>query len=109
MSKTNLVKYILWASLVSPTVSDDPPRPADGSPLYQEMGGYSAPRGDFSTEFNNYAEHDICSITFDEDGHGYLPSDAEEDEEESGYDQEDNELMNGECSCWMMSRIVIPF
>lgn len=46
-------------------LSEDPPRPPDGSPLCQEMAGYSAARGDFSVEHDNFAEMDICHLTFD--------------------------------------------
>ena len=64
-------------------MSEDPPRPPDGSPLFVEMAGYSAARGEFMVEFNNFAEMDICHLSFDA--------------EEKGEDEEDAELMDGEC------------
>ena len=68
--------------LFSLAVSEDPPRPPDGSPLCLEMAGYSAARGEFTVEYNNFAEMDICNLTLDA--------------EDKGEDEEDTELMNGE-------------
>uniref|UniRef100_T1J6F8 SWIRM domain-containing protein n=1 Tax=Strigamia maritima TaxID=126957 RepID=T1J6F8_STRMM len=48
-------------------ICDDPPRPALDSQMYNEMAGYMAGRGDFNTEYDNYAEHDICRMEFLED------------------------------------------
>ncbi|CAG5128357.1 unnamed protein product [Candidula unifasciata] len=48
-------------------LSDNPPRPPEGSTLSFEMGGYSAARGDFDVEHDNFIEMDICRMTFDED------------------------------------------
>ncbi|KAK3100129.1 hypothetical protein FSP39_015155 [Pinctada imbricata] len=44
---------------------DDPPRYAESSTGFQEMGGYMAGRGDFNVEHDNYAELDVQSIQFD--------------------------------------------
>ncbi len=44
--------------------SDDPPRPAEGSALQKDMAGYSAARGDFAVEHNDYAELDIKDMEF---------------------------------------------
>ncbi|KAL8591944.1 hypothetical protein ACOMHN_020422 [Nucella lapillus] len=63
-------------------LSDNPPRPPEGSPLCVEMGGYSAPRGDFTVEHDNFAELDICTITCED-------NDRRAEEE----DEEDVELM----------------
>ena len=68
--------------LFSLAVSEDPPRPPDGSPLCLEMAGYSAARGEFTVEYNNFAEMDICNLTLDA--------------EDKGEDEEDTELVNGE-------------
>ena len=68
--------------LFSLAVSEDPPRPPDGSPLCLEMAGYSAARGEFTVEYNNFAEMDICNLTLDA--------------EDKGEDEEDTELMHGE-------------
>jgi hypothetical protein len=46
------------------------------------MAGYSAPRGEFAVEHNNFAEMDICHLTMGE--------------EERGEDEEDTELLNGQ-------------
>ncbi|KAK7481560.1 hypothetical protein BaRGS_00027209 [Batillaria attramentaria] len=56
-------------------VSDDPPRPAEGSNLCTDMAGYSAARGDFAVEHDNFAEMEICNLTFD-------PAETEDDEED---------------------------
>lgn len=56
-------------------MSDDPPRPADGSPMCREMAGYSAARGEFTVEYNNFAEMDVCNLSFD-------VNDNEDDEED---------------------------
>ena len=43
---------------------EEPPRPAEGS-LYQlEMSGYLAARGDFTHEYDNFAEMDLREIAF---------------------------------------------
>ncbi|XP_025091162.1 transcriptional adapter 2-alpha-like [Pomacea canaliculata] len=47
------------------TLSEDPPRPPEGSAMCTDMAGYSAARGDFSVEYDNFAEMDICNMTFD--------------------------------------------
>lgn len=47
--------------------SQDPPRPVIGSSLYQEMAGYMPGRGDFSIEYDDYAELDIQDLNFDTD------------------------------------------
>lgn len=46
------------------TVCDDPPRPSEGSSIYQDMSGYMAARGDFLAEFSNYAENDVAELDF---------------------------------------------
>ena len=48
-------------------VSEDPPRPPDGSAMQQDMAGYMCARGDFCTEYDNYAELDLRDIDFDND------------------------------------------
>lgn len=48
-------------------LSDDPPRAPDGSSSQQEMAGYMAARGDFSVEYDNYAELYVREIEFSED------------------------------------------
>ena len=48
-------------------MSDDPPRPPDGSSFQQEMGGYMAGRGDFAAEYDDYAELYLREIEFTED------------------------------------------
>ncbi|ESO01886.1 hypothetical protein HELRODRAFT_65773 [Helobdella robusta] len=45
----------------------DPPRPANGSFLQQEMGGYSAARGDFMVEYNDHAEFNLRDMICQED------------------------------------------
>lgn len=47
--------------------SQDPPRPIIGSVFYQEMAGYMPGRGDFATEYDDYAELDIQDLSFDTD------------------------------------------
>ncbi|XP_054707736.1 transcriptional adapter 2-alpha-like [Uloborus diversus] len=47
--------------------SQDPPRPIISSTLYQEMAGYMPARGDFSSEYDDFAELDIKDLDFDED------------------------------------------
>ncbi|ESO97431.1 hypothetical protein LOTGIDRAFT_114873 [Lottia gigantea] len=41
---------------------EDPPRPPEGSSIYNDMGGYCAARGDFTVEYDNYSESTICNI-----------------------------------------------
>lgn len=43
-------------------VSGDPPRPALCSQQQIDMAGYMAPRGDFSYEYDNYAELDVAEL-----------------------------------------------
>ncbi|GAB6019916.1 hypothetical protein CHUAL_001447 [Chamberlinius hualienensis] len=45
-------------------VSENPPRPQVDSVRYGDMAGYSASRGDFVTEYDNYAESYIKDIEF---------------------------------------------
>ena len=61
---TYLLLGDLWAVLA---VSEDPPRPSDGSLLNQEMSGYMPARGDFTVEYDNHAEHDLKDMDFPED------------------------------------------
>lgn len=46
-------------------LSDDPPRPADGSQVTTDMAGYMAGRGDFMIEHENFFEHDLRNLEFD--------------------------------------------
>lgn len=46
-------------------LSEDPPRPADGSQVTTEMAGYMAGRGDFMVEHENFFEHDLRTLEFD--------------------------------------------
>ena len=48
---------------------EDPPRPPEGSSLQNDMSGYQAARGDFFTEYDNFAELDIMHLDlhFEED------------------------------------------
>ena len=48
--------------------SENPPRPLDGSALQLEMSGYMPARGDFTVEYNNYAEMNMRDILLDDDG-----------------------------------------
>ncbi|XP_074641320.1 transcriptional adapter 2-alpha-like [Tubulanus polymorphus] len=49
-------------------LSEDPPRPPDGSMMQMDMSGYMAARGDFMVEPCNYAESELKDIEFtDED------------------------------------------
>ena len=67
------------------TVSNDPPRPKEGTTLYQEMAGYSAPRGEFTTEYDNYAEMEISHI------HGEDFTQMKDEEEDNDADKEEEE------------------
>ncbi|XP_035234127.1 transcriptional adapter 2-alpha-like isoform X1 [Stegodyphus dumicola] len=49
------------------TFSQDPPRPVIGSAMYQEMAGYMPARGDFSSEYDDYAELDIKDLSYEKD------------------------------------------
>ncbi|XP_064620493.1 transcriptional adapter 2-alpha-like [Lineus longissimus] len=48
-------------------LSEDPPRPADGSVSQLDYSGYMAARGDFQVEYDNYAEMDLKDVHFDVD------------------------------------------
>lgn len=48
-------------------VSEDPPRPVFDSMKHAEMAGYSAARGDFMTEYDNFAEMNLRDLEFNED------------------------------------------
>ena len=63
-------------------VSEDPPRPQEGSPLFLEMGGYMAARGDFNVEHNNFVELELKDMAFDE-------------EKEDSEDEDDEHFMRG--------------
>uniref|UniRef100_A0A2R5LAT1 Putative transcriptional adaptor n=1 Tax=Ornithodoros turicata TaxID=34597 RepID=A0A2R5LAT1_9ACAR len=52
------------ASPVFYEVSGDPPRPVLCSQQQVDMAGYMAARGDFSFEFDNYAELDVAELDF---------------------------------------------
>ena len=45
-------------------VSEDPPRPQENSLFQNEMSGYMPARGDFSTEYDNFAESNIKEVAF---------------------------------------------
>ncbi|CAH1800378.1 unnamed protein product [Owenia fusiformis] len=47
-------------------ISEDPPRPPQGSSMQTDMAGYMSARGDFTVEYANYAEHDLRDISFDD-------------------------------------------
>ncbi|KAK8766743.1 hypothetical protein V5799_006481 [Amblyomma americanum] len=47
-------------------VSGDPPRPVLCSQQQVDMAGYMAARGDFSHEFDNYAEMDMTELDFNQ-------------------------------------------
>ena len=49
------------------SVSEDPPRPSDHSLVNNEMAGYMAGRGDFTTEYDNYMELDLRQMEFDKE------------------------------------------
>ena len=46
-------------------MSEDPPRPSDHSLVHNEMAGYMAGRGDFTTEYDNFMELDLRHMEFD--------------------------------------------
>lgn len=56
-------------------LSEDPPRPADGSSLTTEMAGYMAGRGDFMTEYDNFFELDLRNLEFDNEEDDMLERD----------------------------------
>lgn len=58
-------------------LSEDPPRPQEGSPLFLEMGGYMAARGDFNVEHNNFVELELKDMVFDEE-----KEDSEDEDDE---------------------------
>lgn len=43
---------------------ENPPRPIEGSALHIEMSGYLPARGDFTVEYDNYAEMSLKDISF---------------------------------------------
>ncbi|KAL3856457.1 hypothetical protein ACJMK2_011213 [Sinanodonta woodiana] len=45
-------------------LSENPPRPAEGSSVYNEMAGYMAARGDFTSEYDNFMEIDLRQMKF---------------------------------------------
>jgi len=53
-------------------VSNLPPRPAIMSAAYNEISGYMAARGDFSTEHDNHAELIVKDIDFTKEAEGDL-------------------------------------
>ena len=59
--------------------ADKPPRPGESSLLQLEMSQYSAARGDFGLEFDNFAESQIKDVDFEESD----SSDEEEDLEDT--------------------------
>lgn len=68
------------------SVSDNPPRPAEQTALWHEMGGYSAARGDFNIEHDNFIEMDICQMSFED----------EDEENMEGEEEGDRNLFTGE-------------
>lgn len=60
-------RYALFPMPISHKATEDPPRPMLDSQLYNDMAGYMAARSDFATEYDNYAEHDICQMQFTAD------------------------------------------
>uniref|UniRef100_A0A0B7A9D5 Transcriptional adapter n=1 Tax=Arion vulgaris TaxID=1028688 RepID=A0A0B7A9D5_9EUPU len=60
-------------------LSDNPPRPPEGSTLSVEMAGYSAARGDFNVEFDNFIELDLCHMTFTDEEEEAVDDDDEDD------------------------------
>ncbi|XP_022258357.1 transcriptional adapter 2-alpha-like, partial [Limulus polyphemus] len=46
------------------TKGEDPPRPALDSQLHRDMAGYMPARGDFQTEYDNYAELELRELEF---------------------------------------------
>lgn len=80
LRKRNFLAVIqFFCSLI---VSEDPPRPQEGSPLFLEMGGYMAARGDFNVEHNNFVELELKDMVFDE-------------EKEDSEDEDDEHFMRG--------------
>lgn len=48
-------------------MGDEPPRPVLDSQKHVEMAGYSAARGDFVTEYDNFAEMNVRDLEFNDD------------------------------------------
>ncbi|XP_076367290.1 transcriptional adapter 2A isoform X2 [Tachypleus tridentatus] len=46
------------------TKGEDPPRPALDSQLHRDMAGYMPARGDFQTEYDNFAELELRELEF---------------------------------------------
>ncbi|XP_059160863.1 transcriptional adapter 2-alpha-like [Physella acuta] len=63
-------------------LSDNPPRPPEGSSTWVELGGYSAARSDFNYEYDNYIEMDIARISFSDDEDVQAEEEGEEMQEE---------------------------
>ncbi|XP_029651100.1 transcriptional adapter 2-alpha [Octopus sinensis] len=80
-----------YPSPVAFKLSDDPPRPQDGSPLFLEMGGYSAAAGDFNVEYNNFIELELKDMTFDTDDNNEQENKEEGEQETDEDDIEDAE------------------
>ncbi|CAL1531961.1 unnamed protein product [Lymnaea stagnalis] len=62
-------------------LSENPPRPADGTALWVEMGGYSAARSEFNVEYDNFVEMEICHMNLGE----------EDDKDNSMQEEEDDD------------------
>uniref|UniRef100_A0A2C9JTC4 Transcriptional adapter n=1 Tax=Biomphalaria glabrata TaxID=6526 RepID=A0A2C9JTC4_BIOGL len=60
-------------------LSDNPPRPAEHTALWHEMGGYSAARGDFNIEHDNFIEMDICQMSFEDEDEENMEGEEEGD------------------------------
>lgn len=69
-SKPEVVSQIHPAPVSCTKFSQDPPRPIVGSTMYHEMAGYMPARGDFSVEYDDFAELDIKDLDFTQEDDG---------------------------------------
>ena len=60
--KTQLINHL--NNLYTLVACENPPRPIEGSALHIEMSGYLPARGDFTVEYDNYAEMSLKDISF---------------------------------------------
>ena len=63
-------------------MSLNPPRPVEGTELYNLMSGYNAARGEFRNEYKNFVEMDISRLTADGSNMGEDSSDDDDDSHE---------------------------
>ena len=56
-----------WYRPMTFRAGDDPPRPQANSEASSDLAGYMACRGDFSVEYDSFAESDIKDIVFEKD------------------------------------------